>query len=39
MSLTRYFTHDGKTYLVFETLPDTLKREFTPPQEEQKKAA
>lgn len=39
MGLTRYFTHDGKTYLVFETLPDTLKGEFTPPQEEQKEAA
>ena len=39
MGLTRYFTHSGKTYLVFETLPDTLKGEFTPPQEEQKEAA
>ena len=39
MGLTRYFTHQGKTYLVFEKLPDILQEEFTPPQEEQKKAA
>jgi hypothetical protein len=39
MGLTRYFTHEGKTYLVFETLPDTLSKDFTPPQEEQKEAA
>lgn len=39
MGLTRYFTHQGKTYLVFETLPDTLRDEFTPPQEDLKKAA
>jgi hypothetical protein len=39
MALTRYFTHQGKTYLVFETLPDTLRETFTPPKEEEKKAA
>lgn len=27
--LTRYFNHQGKTYLVFEELPETLKEEFT----------
>lgn len=37
--LTRYFTHHGKTYLVFEKLTDSLKDEFTPPQEELQKAA
>ena len=39
MGLTRFFTHGGKTYLVFETLPGTLKGEFIPPPEEQKEAA
>ena len=39
MALTRYFTNHGKAYLVFEKLPDTLRGEFTPPQEELKKAA
>lgn len=39
MSLTRYFTHDGKTYLVFEILPDTLSEDFILPQEEQREAA
>jgi len=39
MGLTRYFTHQGKTYLVFETLPNTLQDEFTPPQEDLKKVA
>jgi len=39
MGLTRYFTHQGKTYLVFETLPGTLQDEFIPPQEDLKKAA
>ncbi len=39
MGLTRYFTHQGKTYLVFEKLSDTLRDEFTPPQEDLKKAA
>jgi polyhydroxyalkanoate synthesis regulator phasin len=38
-ALTRHFTHDGKTYLVFETLPKSLQEDFTPPKEEQKKAA
>ncbi len=39
MGLTRYFTHQGTPYLVFETLPNTLIGEFTPPQEKQKEAA
>jgi hypothetical protein len=39
MGLTRYFTHEGKTYLVFEILPDTLRETFTPPKEEQKEVA
>jgi hypothetical protein len=29
MGLTRYFTYQGNTYLVFETLPDVLRRKFT----------
>jgi len=28
-ALTRYFTHIGKTYLVFETLPSMLQEQFT----------
>ena len=39
MGLTRYFIHGGKTYLVFETLPDTLQDDFTPPKEDQQEAA
>jgi len=39
MVLTRFFTHQGKTYLVFEKLPETLQTEFTPPQAELQKAA
>ena len=39
MGLTRYFTHQGKTYLVFEQLPDDLRSDFTPPKEELKEAA
>lgn len=39
MALTRYFNHQGKTFVVFEKLPDTLRDWFTPPQEEFKKAA
>ena len=38
-ALTRYFTHQGKTYVVFEKLPTALKESFTPPQEELKQAA
>jgi len=38
-ALTRYFTHDGKTYLVFETLSNSLKEDFTPPKEDQQEAA
>jgi hypothetical protein len=29
MALTRYFTKDGKTYLVFESLPEELLGKFT----------
>jgi len=39
MGLTRYFTHQKKTYLVFEKLIDSLKSEFTSPQEELKEAS
>lgn len=39
MGLTRYFTHQGKTYLVFEKLPNNLRNDFTPPKEELKQAA
>jgi len=39
MGLTRYFTYQGKTYLVFEKLNDILRSEFIPPQENLKKAA
>jgi hypothetical protein len=38
-ALTRYFTHEDKTYLVFETLPSSLQEAFLPPQEELKEAA
>ncbi len=37
--LTRYFTHQGKTFLVFEKIPEKLRSDFTPPQQELKKAA
>ena len=33
-ALTRYFEYQGKTYLVFETLPSSLQTEFTAPQTE-----
>lgn len=39
MGLTRYFTHQGKTYLVFENLSNTLRDKFTPPQGDLKKVA
>jgi len=39
MGLTRYFTYQGKTYLVFETLPDNLQSDFTPPRDDLKEAA
>lgn len=39
MGLTRYFTHQGKTYLVFEQLPDNLRNDFTPPKEDLKEVA
>lgn len=32
--LTRYFTHQEKTYLIFETLPVTLQAQFTIQKEE-----
>jgi len=38
-ALTRYFTHQGKVYLVFEVLPNSLSETFTPPQAQNKEAA
>lgn len=38
-ALTRYFAHEGKTYLVFEKLPPSLQEAFLPPQEDLKEAA
>lgn len=39
-ALTRYFTHEGRTYLAFETLPATLRSAFVLPQiQTEKKAA
>jgi len=38
-ALTRYFTHQGKVYLVFEVLPNSLSEAFTPPQAQNKEAA
>ncbi len=38
-ALTRFFSHNGKTYVVFEALPAELQSLFTPPQEKKKKVA
>ncbi len=39
LALTRYFTHQKRTYLVFEPLPKNLQDTFTRPKEEVQKAA
>ena len=37
--LTRFFSHEGKTYVVFEPLSEELQEQFVAPQEEQKDVA